>query len=250
MAPRLKARALFFSPYLHLPRAAVRRLGYLAQHPSFPEGGTVLSHVSEGPPALGELRAELEAVEARMEREEDPARLDRLVERHRKLQADWQERGGFEHEGRAEAALRGLGLPPGLFHRELSSLSGGEKNRVALARLLSEDPEVLVLDEPTNYLDVEMLEWLEERLASSPRTVVFSSHDRAFLDGVALHCFEIRDGRVFSYRGNYEAYARQREEEVARELERAERLETEVARELEFIRRNFYGQRARQAKSR
>jgi ATP-binding cassette, subfamily F, member 3 len=230
--------------------AAGRRLGYLAQHPSFPEGVTVLAHVAEEPPALGELRREVQAVEARMEREEDPARLDRLVERHRQLSAEWQGRGGFEHEGRAEATLRGLGIPPGLFGRELSSLSGGEKNRVALARILCQDPEVLVLDEPTNYLDVEMLEWLEEHLSSSPRTVVFSSHDRAFLDGVALYCFELREGRVFSYRGNYEAYALQREEEVARELQRAERLEAEVARELEFIRRNFYGQRARQAKSR
>jgi ATP-binding cassette subfamily F protein 3 len=226
------------------------RLGYLAQHPAFPPGETVFGYVAEDTPALRELRGRIRSLEARMEAEVDPQRLDRLVEHHRRLQGELLAGGGFEVEGRAEEVLTGLGIGRPYFRRELSSLSGGEKNRVALARILCEEPEALVLDEPTNYLDIEMIEWLEEFLSREVRTVIVSSHDRFFLNKVAQLCLELRDGQVHGYRGNYDAYALQREEEIAGELKRYQKEREEVARELEFIRRNFYGQRARQAKSR
>jgi ATP-binding cassette subfamily F protein 3 len=226
------------------------RLGYLAQAPEFPAGVTVFRHVAENPPAVEEVAARIRQVEARMEREEDPHRLDRLVELHRSLDRELEARGGFEVEGRAEAILTGLGIRRDLFEREIRSLSGGEKNRVALARVLATGPGILVLDEPTNYLDIEMVEWLEEHLAGLSRTLIFSSHDRAFLNRIALACMEIRDGKVYEYRGNYDAYSVQREEEIAFEMKRYERDQEEIARDLEFIRRNFYGMKARQAKCR
>ncbi len=227
-----------------------RRLGYLAQHPDFEPGEKVFSYVTKDPPHLRETNDLLRSVERRMEEEHDPERLDKLVERYRDLQAERSARGGFEFEGKAVEVLDSLGLPEGLFEREIATLSGGEKNRVALSRILCEDPDILVLDEPTNYLDIEMLEWLEDFLAAAGRTVIFSSHDRAFLNRLALTCIEIRDGQVFAYRGNYDAYARQREEEVSFQVKEYDAQTREIARELEFIRRNFYGQRARQAKSR
>ncbi len=227
-----------------------RRLGYLAQHPEFEAGEKVFSFVTRDPPHLREMNEQLRSVEKRMEREHDPERLDKLVERYRDLQAELSARGGFEFEGKAVEILASLGVTEELFHREIATLSGGEKNRVALSRILCEDPDLLVLDEPTNYLDIEMLEWLEDFLAAAGRTVIFSSHDRAFLNRLALTCLEVRDGRVFSYRGNYDSYVRQREEEVSFQVKEYEAQTKEIARELEFIRRNFYGQRARQAKSR
>jgi ATP-binding cassette subfamily F protein 3 len=230
--------------------AREKRFGYLAQHPRFSPGADVFGYVAERPPALRELAGEMEALEARMEGERDPLRLDRMVERHRGLQSALTAGGFFEVEGRAEEILSGLGIRKALFSREINSLSGGEKNRVALARILCEDPEILVLDEPTNYLDIEMIEWLEAFLSAGSRTVIVSSHDRYFLNRVALACLELRDGTVHLYRGNYDAFALQREEEISFQLKRYQKVEEEISRELEFIRRNFYGQKARQAKAR
>ena len=227
-----------------------RTIGYLAQTPQFPEGVRIFPYVSEVGPTLRELIDRIRGLEARMESEEDPARLDRQVELHRTLERELEARGGYEVEGRAEAVLTGLGIPRAWFDRDVHTLSGGEKNRVALARLLATSPDILVLDEPTNYLDIEMVEWLEDYLESLSRTVLVSSHDRYFLNRTVRSCLEIRGGKVYEYRGNYDAYALQREEEVSREEAIFERTQTEIARELEFIRRNFYGQRARQAKSR
>jgi ATP-binding cassette, subfamily F, member 3 len=227
-----------------------KQVGYLAQTPEFAAGDLVFRYVAEDQPVLRDLTERIRALEARMEAEHDPVHLDRLVEQHRSLDRELAACGGFEVEGRAEAILAGLGIPRALFGREIRTLSGGEKNRVALARLLATSPDVLVLDEPTNYLDIEMVEWLEEYLSGLDRTVLASSHDRYFLNRCARLCMEIRGGKVHQYRGNYDAYALQREEEVALELKRFQKIEGEIARELEFIRRNFYGQRARQAKSR
>ena len=226
------------------------RIAYLAQHPEFSPGVRVIDHVLTPPAAIAELIDVRRKLEARMEHEADPEKLDRMVERHRALDAQLQARGGFEFEGRAIEVLTELGIGPSLHEREAATLSGGEKNRVSLARVLCEEPDLLILDEPTNYLDIEMIEWLEDELARCERTVLVSSHDRTFLNRLATRCLEIRGGKIYSYRGNYDAYALQREEEVTQELKARVALEGEIERDLEFIRRNFYGQRASQAQSR
>ena len=234
-----------------------RSIAYLPQHPSLPEDETIGRHVLESHPELRELEDELRRVAEKMEETSDAARLDRLVERHRALSREFESKGGYEIESRVGRILEGLGFMRGDIHRKIRGLSPGEKNRVAIAKVLLAEADVLLLDEPTNHLDFDMIEWLEEFLASpppgrsgTPPTLLVASHDRWFLNRFSERIYEIRDGSLHGYRGNYDAFAAQRAEELERQ-EKEYRLQQEsVARDLEFIRRNFAAQKARQAKSR
>ncbi|MBI4584236.1 MAG: ABC-F family ATP-binding cassette domain-containing protein [Planctomycetes bacterium] len=227
-----------------------RRLSYLPQEPQFPEGSRGRAHVLESHPTLWSLLEAIQKVERQMESESDPHRLDRLVERHRQLLKQYDEEGGRDRERRVDLIFRHLGIAPAMSDRDLATLSGGEKKRVALAKIIFADAGILLLDEPLNYLDIEMVEWLEEFLLESPATLLFSSHDRYLLNRAAQYILEVRERRVFTYRGNYDAYVRQRSEEIALQQKLYEEQQEEIARELEFIRRNFYGQNASRAKSR
>ena len=234
-----------------------RRLAFLPQHPSSPPDETILRHVLQSHPTLHDTEDELLRLERRMEEVTDPGRLDRLVERHRALSRDFEEHGGYELEARVSAILEGLGFARADFLKEIRILSPGEKNRVAIAKVLLAEADVLLLDEPTNHLDFEMVEWLEEYLqfpprgdASTPITMVVASHDRYFLNRVCTHIFELREAGLHGYRGNYDDFARQRAEELERAGKEYQLQQKELARDLEFIRRNFAAQKARQAKSR
>jgi ATP-binding cassette subfamily F protein 3 len=240
---------------LHLARD--RRVAFLPQEPDLPAGETILRHVLESHPVLRDMEDDLLRLEERMESETDPERLDRMVERHRALCREFEASGGHDLEARVAGILEGLGFARSDLLREIGPLSPGEKNRVALAKVLLADADLYLLDEPTNHLDFEMVEWFERFLADIPAgasgarpTALVASHDRYFLNRFAGTILELREGRLFSYRGNYDDFAVQRAEEVER-LEKEYRLEqAEIAHELEFIRRNFAGQKARQAKSR
>ncbi len=227
-----------------------RRLSYLSQEPQFPEGSRVRAYVLESHPTLWSLLEAIQKVERQMESESDPHRLDRLVERHRQLLKQYDEDGGRDREQRIDLIFRRLGIPPAISDRDLATLSGGEKKRVALAKVIFAEADILLLDEPLNYLDIEMVEWLEEFLLESRATLLFSSHDRYLLNRAAQYILEVRERRVFTYRGNYDAYVRQRSEEIALQQKLYEEQQEEIARELDFIRRNFYGQNASRAKSR
>jgi ATP-binding cassette subfamily F protein 3 len=223
---------------------------YLPQHPQLPAEEAVLEHVLGSHPTLWRLQAEILGLEEKMALEPDAARLDRLVERHRQQSAAFREQGGFEIQGRAERVLGGLDFARRDFLRSIGSFSPGEKNRIALAKVLIADPEVLILDEPTNHLDIDRIEWLEEYLRGLERTVIVASHDRYFLNRVAQQIYELRDGGIRAYRGGYDAYLAERCEELAR-AEKEYKLQQEaIAFDEEFIRRNFAAQKARQAKSR
>jgi ATP-binding cassette subfamily F protein 3 len=234
-----------------------RRLVFLPQHPSSPPEETILRHVLQSHPTLRDTEDDLLRLERRMEEETDPGRLDRLVERHRALSRDFEARGGYVLEARVSAILKGLGFQRGDFLKEIRLLSPGEKNRVAIAKVLLADADVLLLDEPTNHLDFEMVEWLEEYLEAPPRsdapapvTLLVASHDRYFLNRVATHVLELRGAHLHAYRGNYDDFARQRAEELDRQEKEHRLQQREIERDLEFIRRNFAAQKARQAKSR
>jgi ATP-binding cassette, subfamily F, member 3 len=234
-----------------------RRVAFLPQEPDLPAGETILHHVLSSHPVLRDMEDDLLGLEETMASETDPDRLDRAVERHRALSRDFEAGGGYDLEARVAGILEGLGFERADRLREIGRLSPGEKSRVALAKVLLADADLLLLDEPTNHLDFEMVEWFERFLSDPPPgasgakpTAIVASHDRYFLNRFADRIYELREGRLFSYRGNYDAFALQRAEEAER-LEKEWRLRQEdVARELEFIRRNFAGQKARQAKSR
>ena len=234
-----------------------QRAVYLPQYPELPGEESILEHVLASHPAIRDLRDELRSVEEKMVAERDPAKLDRLFERYRGLRRDFEARGGYAVDAQAADVLAGLGFSRRELWKALGTLSPGEKNRVALAKVLLSDADLFLLDEPTNHLDFEMLEWLE-RFLRTPRkggsgrevTAIVASHDRYFLNQFADRIVEIADGRLAAYRGNYDDYVERRAEDLERQAKEYRLQRAEIEKEEEFIRRNFAAQKARQAKSR
>ncbi|MBI4605460.1 MAG: ABC-F family ATP-binding cassette domain-containing protein [Planctomycetes bacterium] len=240
---------------IDVPRG--RRVVYLPQHPDLPPRETILRHVLESHASLRDLEDEILRLERKMADEHDPARLDRLVERHRTLSRELEAQGGYDLEARVSSILEALGFARGDLLKELGLLSPGEKNRVALAKVLLAEGDVLLLDEPTNHLDFDSIEWVEDFLRAVPpgisrvpATVVVASHDRWFLNRFADRILELRSGGLFAYSGGYDAFVRQRAEELERQEKEYVLRERQIAKDEEFIRRNFAAQKARQAKSR
>lgn len=195
---------------------------------------------------LLERQAELTRLEAEMS---DPERADTALETYGRLQAAFEQRGGYTYETRIRQTLTGLGFSPQDVHRPLGQLSGGQKTRALLARLLLSDPDLLLLDEPTNHLDIAAVEWLESYLSDWHGAVLIVSHDRYFLDQVVSTIWEMTPV-LETYRGNYSAYLVQREERYKRRLEEFQDQQEFIEKEEDYIRRNIAGQNTRQAQGR
>ncbi len=172
---------------------------------------------------------------------------DELLDEYSRLQVEYEIGGGYDYDTRIRMVLTGLGFAPSAWSQPLSQLSGGQKTRVLLGRLLLEAPDLLILDEPTNHLDVQAIEWLENTLNTWPGAVLVVSHDRYFLDRVAKTIWEMSQGGVESYRGNYSAYLTQRQDRWQRLQREYEAFRERAAKELDFIRRNISGQRTQMA---
>jgi len=224
-------------------------IGYLAQEPALDGRQTVREAALSAFAELRGVEARLREVEQAMAEAGDERGGD-LARVHGDLLERFERGGGYEHESRAEAALHGLGFGEEALDRAVGDLSGGERTRVALARLLLRDVALLLLDEPTNHLDLAGVEWLEQFLARYRGGVLVVSHDRQFLDRVATSIVEIERGRAEAYPGNYTRF---REIKQARRLEWRRRYEQQqefIAREESFVRRYGAGQRAREARGR
>ncbi len=217
-------------------------VGMLQQEPPLTEGRTVLENVEE---AVASIKAKLDRYNAISEELADPeADYDRLLAEMGDLQTDLDHAGAWDLDSRLEQAMDALRCPPP--EAVVDHLSGGERRRVALCKLLLEQPTLLLLDEPTNHLDAESVQWLEGHLAGYPGAVLAVTHDRYFLDNVASWILELDRGRAHPYEGNYSTYLETKQErlkvEGAKDAKRAKMLE----RELEWVRSN---PKARQAKS-
>jgi len=198
--------------------------------------------------ALTELRA-LEAELAQLENSMgDPQLAEVSLERYAKLQPEFERRGGYTYDLRIRQTLTGLGFEPGDYNRPLPQLSGGQRTRAVLARLLLLSPDLLALDEPTNHLDIQAVEWLESYLSQWPGATLIVSHDRYFLDRVVDHIWEMRTNGLEVYRGNYTSYIEQRQQrwELRQQLFTSEKARLE--KELDYIKRNISGQNVQQAK--
>ena len=221
------------------------RVGYLSQEPELDPSKDVLGNVEEGVAETRALLREFEELSARFAEPMDDAAMNALLDKQAALQDRIDAAGAWELDRTLEIAMDALRLPPA--DANVSSLSGGEKRRVALCRLLLQKPDLLLLDEPTNHLDTESVAWLERFLQEYPGTVVAITHDRYFLDNVAGWILELDRGRGMPFRGNYSSWLEQKQARLAVEEKKSSARRRTLQRELEWIQMT---PRARQAKGR
>ena len=221
------------------------RIGYLPQ--DSPELGeqTLWEMMLEGVSDLLRMEEDLASLAERMAAGDEEA-----MHRFSALQEEFERRGGYTYEARIRTVLNGLGFRPEQYTMPASHLSGGQRTRALLARLLLEAPDLLILDEPTNHLDIAAVEWLEGWLSEFPGSLLVIAHDRYFLDKVTNRIWELSFGRLETYRGNYSAYLRQREERFRARMKLWEQQQEYIRRTEEFIRRNIAGQRSKEAQGR
>ncbi len=226
------------------------RAGYLEQDPAFDPGET-LREAAEGAFAeLHRLHVEQHRLFDRMAHASGDD-LERLLRQQERMERDIEAAGGYAIDHKIDAVLHGLGISDAQFAIRTRDLSGGQRARLALARLLLEEPDVLLLDEPTNHLDIDGRLWLENFLTADYRgAVVMVSHDRYLLDRVVTRIVETEDGRLIDYPGNYAAFRELRAERRHAMLRAYENQQTRFRREEAFIRRYKAGQRAKQARGR
>ncbi|MEJ6542925.1 energy-dependent translational throttle protein EttA [Brachybacterium paraconglomeratum] len=217
-------------------------VGILLQEPPLDESKTVLENVQEG---MGELFKKVQRFNAIGEEMAEPdADFDALMEEMGKLQTEIDAQNGWDLDSQLEQAMDALRCPPG--DEPVTHLSGGERRRVALCKLLLEKPDLLLLDEPTNHLDAESVLWLEQHLQQYEGAVIAVTHDRYFLDHVAEWIAEVDRGHLYPYEGNYSTYLQKKEERLQVQGKKDQKLAKRLKEELDWVRSNAKG---RQAKS-
>lgn len=226
------------------------RIGLVAQDAEVESSRTVFEEAKSALADILAIQDELVEVSAAMAQCRDPVDLRRLSLRYEALQHELQRRQAFQVDYRVAEVLEGVGFRRSQFSQSVDTLSGGEKSRLALAKLLLAEPDLMLLDEPSNHLDVAGTEWLEKFLSGSKAAMILVSHDRYLLDRVTTRIFELYEGTIETYRGNFSAYRRQKEERLVVQQRAYEKQQQEIARLEDFIRRNFYGQKHAQAQDR
>jgi len=217
------------------------KIGYLAQEPQLDPEKTVRESVEEGVSDITDAQAKLDAVYAAYA--EEGADFDKLAAEQQRLEAILAAGDGHTLERTLDVAADALRLPP--WDAKIKTLSGGEKRRVALCRLLLSKPDMLLLDEPTNHLDAESVEWLEHFLQEFPGTVVAVTHDRYFLDNAAEWILELDRGRGIPWKGNYSSWLEQKDERLKQEASSEKARQKAIQRELEWARQNAKGGRSK-----
>jgi len=216
-------------------------VGFLEQEPQLDPAKTVREIVEQGVQPVIDLLKEFDEINNAFA---DPdADMDKLMERQGKVQDKLDAAGAWDLDSKLEMAMDALRCPPG--DTQISILSGGEKRRVALCRLLLQSPDILLLDEPTNHLDAESVEWLEKHLQQYPGTVIAVTHDRYFLDNVAGWILELDRGAGIPFKGNYSSWLEQKQTRLKQEEKSESQRQKTLERELEWIRMSPKGRHAK-----
>jgi sulfate-transporting ATPase len=218
-------------------------IGFLPQEPRLDASKTVLGNVEEGVAATRALLTRYDEVNAKLGEDLSPEDMARILDEQSRIQDRIDASNAWDLDSRLDLAMDALRLPPP--DADVSTLSGGERRRVALCRLLLQSPDLLLLDEPTNHLDAESVAWLERFLKDYPGTVVAVTHDRYFLDNVAGWILELDRGKGIPWEGNYSSWLEQKQARLALEEKQESRRQRTLEHELEWIRMS---PRARQAK--
>jgi ATP-binding cassette subfamily F protein 3 len=225
------------------------KVGHLQQDPVFDPQNTV---IDEAELAFGELHAlshrlrDLEHAMAGLEGEA----LHKVLERYQKSQHEFDLAGGYAWQHKLEGTLQGIGLEKETWQQQVTTLSGGQRSRLALAKLLIAQPDLLLLDEPTNHLDLAAIEWLERYLLDFSGAVLLISHDRFLLDRLATRIVWLTGCKLKSYKGNYTAFVKQRELEELTQARQYEQQQADIEKQQEFIRRFQAGQRSKESRGR
>ncbi len=221
-----------------ITRAKRTTIGYFSQDVGDMAGRSALEEVMAGSAATMQLAEELQMMETAMCDPMDDDAMAALLERYGVAQEEFEHRGGYDLDTRAQAVLTGLGIGPDRFNHPVESFSGGWKMRIALAKILTLKPDVLLLDEPTNHLDVESIIWLEEWLANEfDGALLMTSHDRDFMNRVVTRIIEIANKAITTYNGDYDFYERERDIRRDQLLASHKRQQDMLAKEEEFIAR-------------
>ena len=218
-------------------------VGYLEQEPLVDSDKTVRVVVEEGVQETVDLVKEFEAINNRFAEPMTDDEMDKLIERQGEVQERLDDLDAWDLDSRLEMAMDALRCPPP--ETPVKTISGGERRRVALCRLLLQKPDILLLDEPTNHLDAESVAWLEHHLQQYPGTVIAVTHDRYFLDNVAGWILELDRGRGIPFKGNYSSWLEQKQERLRREEKAESARQKTLARELEWIRMSPKGRHAK-----
>jgi len=219
-------------------------VGLLEQEPQLDPEKTVKETVSEGVAETMKILADFDAInEALADPALTPGDMEKLMEKQGKLQEKIDASNAWEIDGTLEVAMDALRCPPS--DQKCGTLSGGEKRRVALCRLLLSKPDILLLDEPTNHLDAESVEWLEQHLSKYEGTIVAVTHDRYFLDNVAGWILELDRGQGIPYKGNYASWLEQKGARLAQEAKSEGKMQKALAEELAWVRAGTKGRRAK-----
>src|SRR6202790_900950 len=212
-------------------------IGYFSQDVGEMSGRSAVAEVMDGAGPVSVVAAELKALEAAMGDPDQVDEMESIVARYGEVQGRFEELDGYALEGRAREVLAGLGFSEEMMDGDVGALSGGWKMRVALARILLMRPDAMLLDEPSNHLDLESLIWLEQFLKGYEGALMMTSHDREFLNRIVTKIVEIDGGALTAYAGNYELYEQQRALNEKQQQAQFERQQAMLSKEIKFIER-------------
>jgi ATPase subunit of ABC transporter with duplicated ATPase domains len=210
-------------------------IGYFSQDVGEMSGRSAAAETMDGAGPVSAVAAELKELEAAMADPDRADEMDDIVARYGEVQARFEELDGYALEGRAREVLAGLGFSEEMMDGDVGALSGGWKMRVALARILLMRPDAMLLDEPSNHLDLESLIWLEDFLKGYEGALLMTSHDREFMNRIVSKVVEIDGGALTAYSGNYEFYEQQRALAEKQQQAQFERQQAMLAKEIKFI---------------